>query len=280
MPPHSRPEREYAVTETEFLAIDRCPVHLAPAHCNHLTHRPFRNDPCATLRFEAHQARTRHMMFDVAGGEGGNTHRREKKVYGTAAPSRLKTAERRDSYAQTLDVNANSLRCFTQCHVLLCDGIWSLHEMNARIPPFMRYKVLLSAEFIVHAIFGNFCMMMPATLSLASGVPVAHAMESATHAMYGEMAITPITPMSSAHCIDCVTEEVTEQHAPPMTSSCTGHCLASAEDTATPMLSFFVTHIAAPTLHLIAWMQSPSITKVHNVIPIPSFSTTTIVLRL
>lgn len=67
----------------------------------------------------------------------------------------------------------------------------------------------------MNVVFGHFCMM-----------PMVYA--AVPHDDQMEMVMTPMVPMSPAHCEHCAS--ITKQEPPPMSATCAGHCLSKAND--------------------------------------------------
>ena len=137
----------------------------------------------------------------------------------------------------------------------------------------MSLKALLSTGFIFHALIGNFCMMMP----------MAYAMESpAMHDDHEEIAMTPVTLMSSVHCKDCTKTELTTEHASQPTSSCAGHCLSQTRNAAISAFSLSLLQVIAPAAIPMTVARTPpsDFRVVLTAGPPNAIATRTIVLRL
>ena len=136
----------------------------------------------------------------------------------------------------------------------------------------MRLKALLSAGFIFHALIGNFCMMMP----------MAYAMESETHDIHEEIAMTPVTLVSSVHCADCAKTKLSAEHVPLKTSSCAGHCLSQARNATISSFSLSLPQVPAPAAipMTVAWAPPSDFRVALTARPPNTISTRTIILRL
>ena len=84
----------------------------------------------------------------------------------------------------------------------------------------MRVKIAMSAAFLLHTLFGSFCIM---PMAMAAEAPMPHDMDAMDEMM------TPIAPMSHADCPDCPKHEKNQE--PVSQSSCAGHCLSHASNT-------------------------------------------------
>ena len=91
-------------------------------------------------------------------------------------------------------------------------------------------KVLVSIGFVAHVLFGSFCMM---PMAFAQAMPMQD-----NKAM--EMNMTPMYPMSAAHCERC--SHADQQKDAPAASGCAGHCLAKAHDALTAARSVSSVH--------------------------------------
>lgn len=89
----------------------------------------------------------------------------------------------------------------------------------------MKIRPVVTLGLLANIIIGNFCMMPMAFAGEA--MPMDHDMEEMEQVV--EMVMTPMHPMSSAHCEGCVTITRPKHHTPPMTGGmpCNdGHCLS------------------------------------------------------
>jgi hypothetical protein len=136
----------------------------------------------------------------------------------------------------------------------------------------MSLKTLLSAGFIFHAILGSFCM-----------IPMSYAMESQIpHEDHEEIAMTPMTAVTSGHCAECMQAELSARHMPPMSPSCAGHCLSQAKDAAMGalFLSSPQVHFPVAIVQPISWKLQFGFTRSLVARPPDPISTQTIVLRV
>ena len=119
-------------------------------------------------------------------------------------------------------------------------------------------------------------------LSLASDVTMAHAREPQAQDVHEELAMTPVTLMSSVHCADCAKTELSAEHTPLKTSSCAGHCFSQGRSTAIGAFPLSLPDVPAPVAMAItiAWTSAPDYRDVSNAGPPKAISTKTIVLRL
>ena len=78
----------------------------------------------------------------------------------------------------------------------------------------MSIKIALVAVFLANTAVGHLCMM---PMAYAASVPISH-----DEAM--EMTMTPIEPMSPAHCEHCA--RIAKEQPIPMSTGCAGHCLS------------------------------------------------------
>lgn len=88
----------------------------------------------------------------------------------------------------------------------------------------MSMKIFLAGVFLINTLFGHICMM-----------PMAHAKAMPMSQQHEEMAMTPLEPMSPAHCEHCLL--VTEQQSQSTESGCAGYCLSKAADTSRAVVS-------------------------------------------
>lgn len=88
----------------------------------------------------------------------------------------------------------------------------------------MRMKIFVTVSLLLHSLLGNLCMM---PMAYAAPIPMEH------HEEIG-MNMTPMFAMSPAHCEHCV--KVTQKINVPMDGSCTGYCLAKAQENARAMV--------------------------------------------
>ena len=79
-------------------------------------------------------------------------------------------------------------------------------------------KIAIIGTFIVNTLFAHLCMM---PMAYAASMPMPH-----DEAM--EMTMSPIEPMSPAHCKHCA--RVAKEQPSPMSTSCAGHCLSKGKD--------------------------------------------------
>ena len=86
----------------------------------------------------------------------------------------------------------------------------------------MQRRIMLLIGFVGHVVLGNFCMMQ---IAMAADMPMQH------EAM--EMVMTPMEPMTPAHCKQCAHFE---KQQPPMSGGCAGHCLFQSHEVAPVMV--------------------------------------------
>lgn len=137
----------------------------------------------------------------------------------------------------------------------------------------MSIKMLTAAGFAIHAFLSNFCMM---PMAFAQGMEVPREEHMA-------MTMTPMLPMSSAHCEHCVTMQSSGGDQSRRQSGCAGHCFSRTHNTIAGAAPFNDPHIvaAAPISITIALAPQPmSVVSPPARAPPTATHTDTIVLRL
>ena len=98
----------------------------------------------------------------------------------------------------------------------------------------MSMKIAIIGAFVMNTLFGHICMM-----------PMAYAASiSMPHDEVMEMTMTPIEPMSPAHCEHCA--RVAKEQPSPMSAGCAGHCLSQKPE------SLAFTSTTSQTMQVIA----------------------------
>ena len=84
-----------------------------------------------------------------------------------------------------------------------------------------------------------------------------------------EMNMTPMAPMSMAHCEQCT--HVDDQNNAPMSNSCAGHCLAKAHDALAALTSVSsanqISVALAPSIHIL--VEPTSVAESSIISPVP-----------
>lgn len=102
------------------------------------------------------------------------------------------------------------------------------------------------------------------------------------HEEHMEMTMTPIEPMSPAHCEHCAKVQSSDDHQSQQ-SGCAGHCFSQAHSTTTSTVSFNMPHVVAVTpmpITIAFDPQTNSIIAPHATAPPTSIHIDSIVLRL
>lgn len=134
-------------------------------------------------------------------------------------------------------------------------------------------KMLLSVGLAVHAIIGNFCMM---PMAFAQGMEM-------PHEDHMEITMTPMFPMSPAHCEHCAKVQSSDGDQSQQRSGCAGHCFSQTHSTTTSTAAFNVPHVVAATpmpITVAFTSQTTSVVSPPAAAPPTSIHIDTIVLRL
>ncbi len=94
-------------------------------------------------------------------------------------------------------------------------------------------KIVLSAAFVANTLVGHFCIM---PIAYAEAMPV-------QHDEVIEMNMTPLEPISPAHCEHCV--HIGQENRSPMTGDCAGHCLSQASSSVAAVSNTQALHTTA-----------------------------------
>lgn len=87
----------------------------------------------------------------------------------------------------------------------------------------MFQRVTVFGMFLANVLLGNFCMM---PMAMAAAMPMQNEDEMDV--------MTPVEPMTSAHCEHCA--HLQKEQPAPMNGGCAGHCLSKAHEAGSIMV--------------------------------------------
>jgi hypothetical protein len=110
----------------------------------------------------------------------------------------------------------------------------------------MSMKMITTIGFVTHVLVGSFCFM---PMALAMSVP---------HAAPDQeiMVMTPVEPMSPAHCRECLHMQQAQSQPTSMQGNCNGQCLSSHIPDASTS-SIFSSSLQLPDVSLVAAVVTP-----------------------